>query len=246
MKKVAIIVTFLALIVGSIFLFLTGDALNELVKSKIEEVGKQVTEQTVTVESVEIKLFDGTGKINNVVLPNPEKYSADIAFSLKEITLAIDSASFATDLIVIDKIIINKPEAFVEFTQSGSSNIQDILDAIKRNSPKPNNEEILEKSDKPKTREPFIRVNHFVLANTALTMDLSKLDNKVYELTLADINLTNIGGDRGVPASKFGAELLKQALSSIWVQAKKEQKEKLKEQFKNKIKDKLKGFIDSF
>ena len=113
MKKVAVIVTFLALIIGSIFLFLTGDALNELVKSKIEEVGKQVTEQTVTVENVEIKLFDGTGKINNVVLPNPEKYSADVAFSLKEITLAIDSASFATDLIVIDKIIINKPEVLL-------------------------------------------------------------------------------------------------------------------------------------
>jgi len=245
MKKVVVFVAIFTLLIGGIFLFLTGDALNELVKGKIEEVGKQVTEQTVTVESVEIKLFDGTGKINNLVLPNPEKYSTNAAFSLKEIALAIDSASFATDLIVIDKIIINKPEAFVEFTKSGGSNIQDILDAIKRNSPKSNTAQTSEGSDEPKTREPFIRVNHFVLAGTALTMDLSQLDNKVHQLTLADINLTNIGGDAGVPASQFGAELLKQALSSIWKQAKTEQKEQLKEQFKNKIKDKLKGFIDS-
>jgi len=163
-------------------------------------------------------------------------------FSLKEITLAIDSASFATDLIIIDKIIIHKPEAFVEFTKSGGSNIQDVLDAIKRTSSASSNEQASADPDEPKKREPIIRVNQFILTGVALTMDLSQLGNKVHQLTLADINLTNIGGNSGMPANQLGSELVKQALTSIWKQAKKEQKS----QIKDELKGKLKGFLDKF
>lgn len=63
---------------------------------------------------------------------------------------------------------------------------------------------------------------------------------------MPDINLTNIGGEAGMSASLLGAEIAKQALSSIWKQAKSEQKKKLKAKVKEKIKDKLKEKLGSF
>ncbi len=248
MKKVIIFIVIIALLVGGSFLFLTGGALNDLIKAKIEEVGLQVTEQAVSVKSVDVKIFEGAGTINELVIPNPKKYHANSAFSLNEITLDINLESLTTDLIIIDKIIIDKPEAVVEFTKNGGSNIKDLLDAINKNMPASGEEKKAPSSTTSDQAEPIIRVDEFILAGVTLTIDLTELSkelgNEAHKSTLADIHLTNIGGKNGMPASQLGAELIKQALNSIWKQAKKEQKEQLKNKIENKVKDKLTGFLD--
>ncbi len=247
MKKFIICTGFLLLIAGGAFLFLSGDAINVLIKQQIEKIGTKVTEQPVTVASVDMKLLKGAGTINGLQLANPSKYKAASAFLLKEVTLDINLKSLTTDLIIIDEIVIDKPQAVVEFTESGGANIKDILNAIKRNTASDSSSEPKQVSTASKT-DPIIRVNKFVLAGVALTVDLTKLGNKAHQVILADINLTNIGGQAGMPASKLGAELVKQALSSIWKQAKKEQKEILKDEVEDKVKDKIKeklgGFLD--
>jgi hypothetical protein len=245
MKKFMIFTALLLLIAGGAFLFLSGDAINALIKKQIEQVGSEVTQQVVTVDNVDMKLLNGAGTIKGIVLANPAKYKAPSAFSLQEVTLDINLKSLSTDLIVIDQIVIDKPEAVVEFTESGGANIKDILDAIQKNLPQTAEPE--QESTSAKT-DPIIRVNKFVLSGVALTVDLTKLGNKAHQATLADISLTNIGGKAGMPASQLGAELIKQALSSIWKQAKKEQtkilKDEVEEKVKDKVKDKLGGLLD--
>ncbi|MDO6489592.1 AsmA family protein [Colwellia sp. 6_MG-2023] len=244
MKKLILLVGVLVLIAGGAFIFLSGDAINALIKTKIEQVGSDVTEQSVTVNRVDMKLLKGAGTINGLVLANPSSYSAPSVFSLNEITLDINLKSLGTDLIVIDQIIIDKPEAVVEFTENGNANIKDLLEAIKKNTAS-DNTAVESESEQA---EPIIRVNKFVLAGVSLTVDLTKLGNKSHQAILADIQLSNIGGESGMPASQLGAELVKQALSSIWQQAKAEQADILKEEAKDKIKEKAKeklgGLLD--
>ncbi len=243
MKKVIVFIALMAILAGGAFWFLAGDALNNLIKVKIEQVGMQVTDQPVTVKSVDVKLFKGIGTIKGVVLPNPEIYRANSAFSLNEVTLDINLASLTTDVIIIDKIVIKSPEAIVEFTKTGGSNIQDIINAINKNLPASSTEHTLESSTSNKP-EAIIKVKQFILASVALSVDLTELGNKVHKKTLTDIHLVNLGGDAGMPASQLGAELLKQALLSIWKQAKKEQKKQVKNDLKDKIKEKLSGFFN--
>ena len=248
MKKVAIFIGVLLLIIASAFWFLTGSGLNDLVKQQIEQVGSEVTEQKVTVGKVDLKLLKGAGTINELVLANPAKYSAPFLFSLNEVTLDINLESLTTDLIIIDKIVIDKPQAVVEFTQNGGANIKDLLDTIKTNTASNIQSEPAQENTSSNTKEPIIRVNKFVLAGVVLTVDLSKLSNKAHNAVLTDIKLTNIGGQTGMPASQLGAELVKQALSSIWKQAKKQQTRILKDQAKEKLeetaKEKLGGLLD--
>jgi ABC-type transporter MlaC component len=246
MKKFILFTAILVLIAGGAFQFLTGSAVNNLIKEQIEQVGTKITEQSVTVASVEMKLLEGSGTINGLVLPNPAKYTAPSLFSLNEVTLDINLTSLTTDLIIIDRIILNKPEAVVEFTENAGSNIQDILDAIKKNTASTNQTEPEEKTTPENSVDPIVRVNKFVLAGVALTVDLTKLGNKAHQATLADIVLTNIGGEAGMPASQLGAELTKKALSSIWKQAKKEQTDILKSEIKDKVKDKVKEKLSGF
>jgi len=243
MKKVIIFIALMALLAGGAFWFLADGALNNLIKVKIEQVGKQVTEQSVTVKSVDVKLFKGIGTIKRVVLPNPKKYKANSLFSLNEVTLDINLASLTTDIIIIDKIVIDSPEAVVEFTKTGTSNVQDILYIINENLPASSADNMPEPTTSDKA-ETVIKVKQFILAGVSLSVDLTELGNKVHKKTLTDISLVNIGGDAGLPASQLGAELLKQALSSIWKQAQKEQKKQVKDELKDKIKEKLNVFFN--
>jgi len=244
-KLLASIVVVILLACGGALWFLAGGSLNEFIKAQIETVGKQVTEQPVTVNKVDMQLAKGAGSIYGVSITNPSKYNSPKAFSLGEITLDINLESLTHEPIIIDAIVIKKPEAFVQITQSGDSNIKDILDAINRNLPKSEQAAQASKEQDPKA-EPNIRVSKIVLAGTAMSLDLTALGNKEHVATLSDIELTDIGGEKGLPASQLGSVIAKEALSAIWKQAKKNQKEKLKDLAKEKLKDKAKKKLSEF
>lgn len=246
MNKLASIVFIILLLCGGALWFLANGSLDDFIKQQIETQGSKITNQTVLVKNVEMKLIKGSGAINGFSLSNPEKYTYPHAFSFETILLDINISSLTEDVIVIDEIRINNPQAFVELAQSGSANLSDILDEIEKNVPKGETTEPVVETETTQS-EPRIRVSKLILSSTNLSLDLSALGNKEHQLTLPDINLTNIGGDKGLPASLLGAEIAKQALASIWKQAKSEQKKKLKDKITNKLKekalDKLGGFF---
>ena len=237
MKIIASIIVILLLLSGGALWFLAGGSLNDYIKNQIETVGSQVTEQQVTVKAVDIKLTSGAGSILGITLANPKTYSQTNAFVLGEMTLDINLESLTSSPIIIDAIVIKSPQAFVQFTQTGGSNIQDILDAIERNIPKADDQA----GDTTASGEEVkIKVRKIILAGTALTLDLSAFGNKEHSATLTDITLSNIGGDAGLPASQLGSEIIKQALSKIWQQAKATQKKKIADSVKDKLQEKAK------
>lgn len=233
MKIIASIIVVLLLLSGGVLWFLANGSLNDYVKTQIETVGSQVTEQAVTVKAVDIKLTSGAGSILGINIANPKTYSQPNAFALGEMTLDINLESLTSSPIIIDAIVIKSPQAFVQFTQTGGSNIQDILDAIERNTPKADTTPTKSEGGE----EPKIKVSKIILAGTALTLDLSAFGNKAHSATLPDITLSNIGGADGLPASQLGSEIVKQALSKIWQQAKATQKKKLTDSAKDKLKE---------
>ena len=109
MKKIVIFISLLVMLAAGAFWFLTGSALNDLIKQQIEQVGAKVIEQPVTVKQVDMKLLEGAGTIKGLVLANPKKYSAPSVFSLDEVTLDINLESLTTDLIIIEEVVIDKP-----------------------------------------------------------------------------------------------------------------------------------------
>lgn len=244
MNKLASFVIIILLFCGGALWFLASGSLDDFIKQQIETQGSKITNQTVLVKSVEMKLVKGSGAINGFSLSNPKQYKYPHAFSFETILLDINIKSLTEDPIVIDEIRINNPQAFVELAQNGSANLSDILDDIEKNLPKSEGE--AQQTESSSQKEPNIRVSKLVLAGTNLSLDLSALGNKEHQITLPNINLTNIGGDNGLPASLLGAEIAKQALSSIWKQAKAEQKRKIKDKIKNKLKEKALDKLGSF
>jgi len=242
-NKLVPLIIIVLLTCGGALWFLANGSLNDYIKQQIESVGSNLTAQTVTVASVDMRLGEGAGTINNFKIASPSKYSYPHLFSLETITLDINLKSLADDPIIIDAIIINDPQAFVEITQNGSSNIKDVLDAITKNIPESSTSD---DSKETARTEPNIRVNKLILTGTQLSLDLSKLGNKIHQLTLPDIQLTDIGKKSGLPASQLGAEVTKKALAAIWKQAKKTQKKKLQAKLTDTLKEKALDKLGSF
>ncbi|WP_448563529.1 DUF748 domain-containing protein [Thalassotalea ganghwensis] len=240
-KVIASILVIVLLALGGALWFIAGGSLNDFVKAQIESVGQQVTEQKVSVELVDIRLSEGAGTIKGLNLPNPQGYGSQNAFTLGESTLDINLESLTKTPIVLDAIIIKNPSAYIQVTKDGNSNIKDLIDAIKRNT----GTSTATKEENASGKEPFIAVDKVVLAGTQLTLDLTDLGNKVHQLTLHDINLNGIGGKTGLPASQLGSEIIKQALSELWKQAKKEQEGIIKEKIKAKVDEKVEELKES-
>lgn len=244
MKKIILVLFALVLVVGGgAFWFLTSDKLNVLIEEQIALQGSKFTDQEVTVNKVDMQLLHGAGTIKGLVVNNPKGYSSVPLFSMDEITLDINLESLTTmgksKPIVIDAIVIAQPEVLVEFNETGGSNIQEVLDAINKNLPKSSStSKSTTDTSSISGAEPRIRVKKFVLAGVALRVDLTKLGNTTHKKTLPDINLSNVGGDAGLPASELGGELIKRALSAIWKSAKKEQQKVIEDQVKDKVKNK--------
>ena len=245
MNKLSALILIILLACGGALWFVANGSLNDYIKQQIEVTGSSLTAQTVTVENVDIRLSTGAGTINGFTITNPSNYNYSHLFSLETITLDINLKSLTDDPIVIDEIIIDSPQAFVEFTKNGQSNIKEVLDAINKNIPKSSstNESAPSKSEQT---EPNIRVNKLILAGTNLSLDLSQLGNKTHQLTLPDIHLKDIGKESGLPASLLGAEITKQALAAIWKQAKKSQKKKLQAKLTDTLKEKALDKLGSF
>lgn len=247
MKKIILFVlVFILVVSGGAVWFLNSDKLNSLIAQQIAVQGNKFTEQEVSVKKVDMQLLHGAGTIHGLTLHNPKPFSATPAFSLNKTTLDINIESLATasngGAIIIDELVIDKPEALVEFNETGGSNIQVILDAINRNLPASSTANTA--NTESGGSDPKVRVKNFVLAGVSLSVDLTKLGNKIHKKTLTDIKLTNIGGDTGLPASELGGVLLKRALSAIWKSAKKEQEELIKDKVKDKVKNKAADLLN--
>lgn len=235
MNKLTPIIVVILLFCGGSLWFLASGSLNDFIKTQIETIGSQTTEQQVKVNNVDIKMSSGAGAIKGLTLANPAKYNASHLFSLGQIGLDINLESLTKEPIVIDEILIEQPEVFVEFKKDGSVNVKEIMDAIKKNIPASNDQ-----ASQPTTKEePKISVTKLTVAGVKLSIDLSDLGNKVHQATLPDIELSNIGGQQGLPASQLGVEITQMILDKIWRHTKKVQKDKLKTTIKEKAKEKL-------
>ncbi len=231
MNKLAAFALSILLISGAALWFLAPDAFNEFIKEQIETIGSKTTEQTVTVDKVDFRLTKGAAAIYGLSITNPKGYQQKYAFSLDTIELDIDISSLTEEPIIVEKFIIKNAKAFVEFTKSGQSNFQEILKAINKQLPASDS-----KTDESSTKpEPKIKINQLILSGIGLTLDLQQLGLQAYQETLPSIDLGNVGGKTGLPASKLGIEIGKKILDSIWQQAKTVQKDKLAEKLKAEL-----------
>lgn len=84
-------------------------SLDYLVKSGIESTGTEMSGTGVTVESVSISPFSGTGTIEGLRVRNPEGFESEYAIVIQSFDISIDVWSVLSDTVIVNEIVIAEP-----------------------------------------------------------------------------------------------------------------------------------------
>ena len=105
-----------------------ASSLDSLVKSAIETYGPEITGVSVKVGSVRLSPTSGQGTIKGLRLGNPPGFKTGQALALSEISVTLDPASLARDVILIQEILVSG--ANVSYEKVGNTTN---LETIQRN-----------------------------------------------------------------------------------------------------------------
>jgi len=201
MKRIIIVIMVLSLVAagGVAWLYLS---LGPVIKAGIEKFGPEITQTSITVESVEVSPFTGSVKINNLVIGNPEGYQTDHALALPAVRFRLDVASLKTDTIVIEEIYIDSPEITYE-VGFGNSNLTRIRKNIESFLPA--------REDKQDEFAKKTNIKSVVLKNGKISLSAKILLGRKVTVELPPMELVNINTASPVNA---GAKVLGAVLNT--------------------------------
>ena len=128
-KKIFLFLVILAVAAVAAIYFLGSSALNKGIKAGVEKFGPEVTQTPVRLDEVNLSLLSGNGTLTGLYVGNPDGYKSENIFALGQIEIDVDTSSVFSDKIIINKIIIQKPEISYEKTLM-SSNIKALMKNI--------------------------------------------------------------------------------------------------------------------
>lgn len=190
MKKLLGIV-FGFVIVGVVLLLVFSKAIGSGIKAGVETFGPEVTQTPITLESVDLSAFSGSGAISGLVVGNAEGFSTPHAIKLDGFSMKMQPMSVLSDKIVINEIIIDGPEFILETGVGlGKSNIGTILANIEEFTGPSDAEAVEESGSSKKVQIDLLRITG---GNVKVSNKL--LGGQALTVPLPNIELTDIGAD---------------------------------------------------
>ncbi len=217
---IRIVVVLVVLIAAG--LWFAWSKLDSLVKYGIESGTPPVVQTSVSVDSVKLSPFSGTGVIEGFVIGNPKGFTGPRAVRVGLADVALDTNSVTTDKIVIKHIRITDPEINLE-AGLGGTNLKHIADNAKNFVSQQTGGAAGKESaapaagdGKPK-KDLKLQVNELLITGAKLSASAAGIvPGANANVTLPDIRLSNLGsGGMGISP----AELIAQVLSRISTEA---------------------------
>ena len=208
MKKIliSIVIGLAVLLIAAVLI--AGFSLDGIVKRGVETFGPKLTKVDIKLDKVALSLFSGSGKIDGLVVGNPEGFKSGQAISVGSASLALSPGSLLSDKIVIKSIRVEAPDINYE-VGSGGSNLKKLLANLNESTGSGNDTNA---AAKPKEAGPGrkLEVDDFLLTGAKLHLSITGLGGAT--VPLPAIHLTGLGkGDAGITS----AELAKRVLAAM-------------------------------
>ena len=204
LKIIALLVLVVAILVGVGIYFLDSG-----IKTAVETFGPQYTRTDVSLGDAKLSPWSGEGSLSNLVVANPEGFKTPNAFSLGEITIALDTESLTADPIVITSLRILAPEITYEQGKS-STNLQELQKNVAQSvgstaAPSDTGTDTSDAGTKLIIKELLISGGKIHYSNPLL-------GGKTVDVALPEIKLSGIGEKSN---GATGAEVAEQILAAI-------------------------------
>ena len=224
MKKLGVVVAVILVVAaaGVGYFFMTGGDIGVLIKHGIEDKGSTTLGVPVTVDKVTMPILTGEGKIENLMVENPDGQEYDYTFKIETLDLHLDPETVRSEKVHIKKIVINALEVAVEGTLQDNNIIK-----LKQGMNKP-------KEDKKKKK---VKVDHLQAQNCKLIVKLN--DKPVKTIPLDNFELHNLGDDSETTMRDITQQVVKEIIEKSTDAIKNAFKDGMGN-FRDKIKEKLK------
>ena len=173
MKKIIVrllilLVILLVLAVVALHLFL-----DSAVKKAVEIAGPELMKVQVKLDSVNLSLLSGSGKVQGLIVGNPEGFKTPQAISVGAASLALQPASLLADKIVVESINVQAPEITFE-TDLRHNNLSKLIDNM-GGTPEAKKEPGQPTEAKPGKK---LEVDDFLIQNGKLHVSVTTLGSK--------------------------------------------------------------------
>ena len=241
MKKIILsfVLILIVAIAGGVYYVMSN--LDNLIKEAIETYGSEATQTAVRVDSVKLKLTEGSGGITGLTVANPKGYALPHAFSLGTIRLGIDLQSLQQEPYIINEITVIAPEVFVEINKDNKTNLNELKNNLMAGLPAATDDQAKKEPTKKGGVEPRLIIRKVKFADGIIKAKVAALDNKEYKLKLPAIELNNLGGKNGLTPTELASEILSQLTDS----ASKAVKEKIIDAKLDELKAKAKAKLEA-
>ena len=204
MKKavIRILIGLVVLLIAAVVI--AGFSLDGIVKRGIETIGPKLTKVDIKLDKVGLSLFSGSGRVDGLVVGNPEGFKSPHAISVGSVSLSLSPASLLSDKIIIKSIKADAPEITYE-TGAGGSNLKKILANLNETAGGGGNS--TNAAAKPGKK---LEVDDVLLTGAKLHLSLAGIAGAT--VPLPAIHLTGLGQDA---AGITSADLTKRVLAEI-------------------------------
>jgi len=186
MKKIVYVALGLLILAVAGMLWLRSN-LDGIVRQAIIDYGSAMTKAEVSVDAVKIDAASGEGTISGLTIGNPAGFKTAHAIKVQQLTVAIDPASLAGDVIVIRKIAILSPDVIYEKGESMTN-----FDAIQHNI-----KQYTGARDDHQASTTRLIVEEFALRDATAKASASFMGGDTVSVDLPDLTLRNIGKKEG-------------------------------------------------
>ena len=188
MNKKIIVITISILIVIFIFIKFNKNIISDYILTKLSKW----TELSVTSESVDIDFFKGKINLYGLEILNKSNFNDKNIFEVKKLTIEIEFSSLFSDLVKINKFILNEPKFFFE--------IKDMTEKQEKKETTMDNiglvEKIIEQSP-PKIYPPKKKDKNFIILNLNIKNSKAFIrypnSNEILTVNLSDMSFKNTG-----------------------------------------------------
>ena len=181
---------FVGWIVGGLYL-------DRAIKTGIETIGPKITGTAVSLDRVNISVPTGNGRVKGLVVGNPKGFHTNSAFRLGNSRIKFDPTSVFFGKLIIEEILIEKPEITYEVNFSGNNleKIQHNVEAFSRKHGL--NGTGASGSQRRISGAKLVQINHFIVQDPRLNVSASIFRGRFLTFELDDIHLRNIGKASG-------------------------------------------------
>jgi hypothetical protein len=183
--------------------------LDKMIKAGVETMGPEITGTSIKLDSVDLSLLSGQGELKGLVVGNPPGFQTERAFKLGDARVKVDLKSALTDKLIIEEILIDRPEITYEAGSSGSNlnKIQENVAAFAKKAGATGGAE--PKAEKKDAGQKKVQINHFILKNAQVNASAALLKGKTLTVSLPDIHLKDIGKEsQGVTMQQASSEMV--------------------------------------